>query len=281
MRFGVFTYASADSDVGLVQLAQALEERGFESLFLPEHSHIPVSRRTPYPGGGDLPEVYKRLLDPLIGLAAVASVTERLLLGTAVCLPNERDLITLAKEVSTLDHLSGGRLVLGVGAGWNVEELENHGGNPLRRWATLRERVLAMKEIWAHDEAEFEGESIAFQALWQWPKPLQQPHPPILIGGHGPRTLDRVVEYADGWFPLAGIGRTLLEQRMSHLRRLAEENGRAPIPVTVLGPRPDPGAICRLAELGVERCVFWNLPDEPGRLRLALDDWASLMEKVG
>jgi probable F420-dependent oxidoreductase len=202
MKFGVLMFAT-DTSIGVVELARAAEERGMESLFLPEHSHIPVCRNTPFPGGGDLPEEYRRALDPLIGLAAAAAATSTLRVGTGVCLVVQRDPIQLAKEVASLDLISGGRFLFGIGAGWNLEEMADHGTDPSRRFTLLRERVAAMKQIWAHDEAEFHGSLVDFDPMWQWPKPVQRPHPPILLGGHGPRALERVVEYADEWFPTA------------------------------------------------------------------------------
>jgi len=197
MNFGVTIFPTRYS-IGPAELARAVEERGFESLFVPEHTHIPTSRRSPWPGGPDLPDEYRETLDPFLALTAAAGVTERLLLGTGICLVVERDPITTAKEVATLDLLSGGRFLFGIGGGWNREEMEHHGTDPARRFAVMRERVLAMKEIWTHDVAEFHGEHVDLDPLWQWPKPVQQPHPPVLVAGNGPGTLARVLEYGDG-----------------------------------------------------------------------------------
>src|SRR5581483_3258950 len=205
----------------------AVEERGFESLFLPEHTHIPASRRSPWPGGAALPKEYWHTHDPFVALAVAAAVTTRLRLGTGICLLVERDPITTAKEVASLDHLSGGRVVFGIGAGWNAEEMEDHGTDFRTRWKLLRERVLAMKAIWTEDEPSFQGELVRFPPLWSWPKPVQKPHPPVLLGGHGPRALARVVEYADGWLPI-GVRAKNLADGIASLRRLAREQGRDP-----------------------------------------------------
>ncbi|MGQ9572936.1 MAG: LLM class F420-dependent oxidoreductase [Dehalococcoidia bacterium] len=261
MKFGVTIFLTEYS-IGPAELARALEERGFESLVLPEHTHIPTSRRTPWPGGAELPREYCHTLDPFVALGAAATATERLLIGTGVCLVIQRDPITLAKEVASLDFISNGRFLFGIGGGWNREEMENHGTNPAQRWQLLRERVLAMKAIWAQDEAEFHGRFVNFDPIWSWPKPVQKPHPPILVGGDGPGTLQRVVEYGDGWIPIPGRGEKPLSERMAELNRLAAEAGRGPIPVSLYGALPRPEVLQHYAELGVERCIFW-LPPAP------------------
>lgn len=277
MNFGVSIFPTRYS-IGPAELARAVEERGFESLFVPEHTHIPTSRRSPWPGGPDLPDEYRETLDPFLALTAAAAVTERLLLGTGICLVVERDPITTAKEVATLDLLSGGRFLFGVGGGWNREEMENHGTDPATRFAVLRERVLAMKEIWANDEAEFHGEHVDFDPLWAWPKPVQRPHPPVLVAGNGPGTLDRVVEYGDGWIPIPGRGAVTLGAGTTRLRELAEERGRPPIPVTVFGARPDPEVIAHYAEAEVDRVLF-RLPSVGTAEALTLlDTYANIAE---
>lgn len=257
MLFGVQMFPT-DSAVSVVTLAQAVEEAGLESLFVPEHTHIPVSRRTPFPGGGDLPEQYSRTLDPFVALAGAAAVTSRIKLGTGICLVIERDPIILAKEVASLDHLSNGRLLFGIGGGWNYEEMEDHGTRPAIRWRLLRERILAMKRIWADDEAEFHGEFVNFDPIWSWPKPVQQPHPPIIVGGSGPRTLDRVLEYGDEWMPIGGREQDTAG-RIAELQQRAAAIGRGPIPVTIFGVRPVPEVIDHYTEIGVTRCIF-SLP---------------------
>src|SRR5437764_1570456 len=196
MKLGLAMFP-ADYAIHPAELGQLTEELGFESLFLPEHTHIPASRRTPWPGGGELPREYSHTYDPFITLAAVAQRTERLLLATGICLVVERDPITTAKEVASVDHLSGGRFLFGVGAGWNIEEMENHGTDPHTRFSLMRERIEAMKAIWTSDEAEYHGRHVDFDPIWSWPKPVQDPHPPVLVGGNGAKVLDRVIAFGD------------------------------------------------------------------------------------
>ncbi|MCH7578479.1 MAG: LLM class F420-dependent oxidoreductase [Chloroflexi bacterium] len=258
-HFGLQMFPT-DYSIQPVELAKAAEERGFESLFFPEHTHIPTSRKTPYPGMGDLPKEYWHSHDPFVALAAAAAVTSRIKLATGICLIIERDPITTAKEVASLDMISGGRFIFGVGAGWNVEEMENHGTDPTSRWKLMRDRVLAMKAIWANDDAEHHGTFVDFDPIWSWPKPVQKPHPPILVGGYGPHTLNRVVEYGDGWLPL--MPPPVLSQQIPELNRLAEKAGRGPIPVTAYGVPGEKEVVEKYLEVGVERCVFW-LPSEP------------------
>ena len=259
MKFGVYMFPT-DYAIDPVSLGRAVEGHGFESLFVPEHTHIPASRRSPFPGGGELPKEYSHTLDPFVALGAVAAVTERLMLGTGICLVIERDPITLAKEVASLDFISGGRVLFGIGGGWNREEMENHGTDPTRRWKVLRERIEAMQQIWTADAAEYHGEFVDFDPIWQWPKPVQKPHPPVIIGGDGANTLQRVVRYGDGWMP---IGRRAdFKARIDELNRLSAEAGRADIPVTIFGAAPKPEVIDAYAEAGVERLLF-HLPPAP------------------
>ena len=283
MQLGVFIFGT-ESTISLPVLGREAEARGFESLFVPEHTHIPASRETPWPGGAEMPPEYAHALEPFVGLAAVASVTTRLRLGTAVCLVPEHDPILLAKEVATLDLLSGGRAIFGIGAGWNVEEMRNHGTDPARRFKLMRERVLAMKQIWTQDEASFHGEFVNFERIWCWPKPAQKPHPPILIGGDGPYTLQRVVDYADGWFPIPGRhpdAEEHLRERIGELNRLAAERGRGSIPVTIWGGRAQPQALAQYREMGVSRCVFVLRTEGEAVVLAALDRLAPLVEEFG
>ena len=277
MQFGISMFPTRYS-IGPAELARAVEERGFESLFFPEHTHIPTSRRSPWPGGADLPVEYRETLDPFLALTAAAVATERILLGTGICLVVERDPITTAKEVATLDLLSGGRFLFGVGGGWNREEMENHGTDPTRRFAVMRERVLAMKEIWTHDEAEFHGEHVDFDPLWQWPKPVQRPHPPVLVAGNGPRTLERVLEYGDGWIPIPGRGSLPLGEGTRSLREMAAARGRPPVPVTVFGARPQAEVLDHYAAAGVDRVLFALPPVEAAEAFKTLDTYANLAE---
>src|SRR5215831_3039234 len=182
-----------DYSIGVVDLARAAEDHGFESVWYPEHTHIPADRRTPWPGGPALPRESSHALDPFVAMGAAAAATTRLKLGTGVCLVIERDPITLAKDVASVDYVSGGRFLFGIGGGWNLEEMANHGTDPSKRWTILRERILAMKQLWTEDVASFHGSYVNFDRVWQWPKPIQRPHPPIIIGGNGPRTLRRVI----------------------------------------------------------------------------------------
>ncbi|MCZ6874165.1 MAG: LLM class F420-dependent oxidoreductase [bacterium] len=259
MKFGVYMFPT-DYAINPVELGRAVEALGFESLLFPEHTHIPASRRSPFPGGGELPKEYSHTLDPFVALGAVAAVTERILLGTGICLVVERDPIVLAKEVASLDYISGGRAILGIGGGWNREEMENHATNPASRWSLLRERIEAMQAIWTQDEAEYHGEFVNFDPIWQWPKPVQKPHPPILIGGDAPNTLKRVVRYGDGWMP---IGRRAdFKSRIDELNQLAAEAGRGNIPVTIFGAPAKPDVIEQYAEAGVSGVIF-NLPSAP------------------
>ena len=262
MQFGAYMFCT-DYSIRPDELARLLEERNFESMWVPEHSHIPASRQSPWPGGGELPREYWHTYDPFVALTAAAVVTTRLKLGTGICLIVERDPIVTAKEVASLDQISNGRFVFGIGGGWNAEEMGNHGTNFRRRWRVMRERILAMKEIWTKDEAEFHGEFVDFDKMWAFPKPVQKPHPPIIMGGDGPTTFDRVVEYCDGWMPIGGRqwasnqGPSLAE-KIALLKRQAEESGRNPdsISISTFGARPDPDLMARLEDAGVERVVF-------------------------
>jgi probable F420-dependent oxidoreductase len=258
MRFGVAVFLT-DTAPDPPTMARLVEERGFESLFLPEHTHIPASRQTPYPAGGPLPDYYSQTHDPFVALAAAAVATERLLLATGICLIVERDPIVTAKEAASVDVISGGRFLFGVGAGWNLEEMKNHGTDPKRRFAIMRERVEAVKAIWTEDEASYHGEHVDFDRIWCWPKPVQRPHPPVLVGGNGPKVLERVVSFGDEWMPNLASG---LRERIAELQRLAEEAGRDPIPVTLSGAKPDRELIERGEEAGVHRCAFY-IPTAP------------------
>jgi probable F420-dependent oxidoreductase len=286
---GVQFFPSADS-ISPVEFACAAEERGFESVFFPDHTHVPVGGASGWPSGTGVPEYYRTVMDPVVVLGAVAAATTSILLGTAVCLVTERDPIILAKQVATLDQLSGGRVVLGVGAGWNDEEMHNHGGDPRHRFTLLRERIEAMTAIWTQDEAAYTGKLVHFAPMWSWPKPVQRPRPPVLLGGSGPRVLDRIVAYADGWIPYRdstdqvtdGISGDIeefepeLTRRIRVLQEKAAAAGRSQIPVTLFNPCPHRAALERYQQMGIDRLVFW-LPTEGRAATLrTLDSLAAL-----
>jgi probable F420-dependent oxidoreductase len=251
-----------ERSINPTRLATEVEARGFSSLYLAEHSHIPTSGRDQWPGGPELPDEYRRLLDPLLSLAAAATATQSIRLGTGVCLVAQRDPIILAKEIATLDLLSNGRVTVGVGIGWNTEEAENHGVDPARRRAVVREKILAMKRLWTEDIAEFHGEFVNFSPSWAWPKPVQLPHPPIILGGGGgPVTWKHVIEYCDGWMPI--VGTTDIAVKVRDLRAAAEASGRDPssLQIKAYGGRGDERSLERYAEQGVQEILLATSSD--------------------
>jgi len=260
MRVGVF-YFPTDYGIEIGELARALEERGFESLFVCEHTHIPVSRRTPFPGGGELPRRYAHTHDPFVALSFAAAATQKLRLGTGICLVPQHDPIVTAKSVASLDQLSAGRFVFGIGGGWNVEEMANHGARYETRFKLLQERVIAMKALWTQEEAEFHGEMVHFDPVWSYPKPRQQPHPPILLGGETDHTLKRVVSFCDGWFPRAGDGFDP-HAAAERLRRFATLAGRDPssFSITVFRAPGDAAKLAAYQEAGIQRSLL-EVPD--------------------
>ncbi len=279
MDFGV-SYFPTDEAVEPAELARMAEQRGFKSVFVTEHTHIPASRDTPYPAGGELPREYFRIYDPFVSLATMASATERIRIGTAICLLVERDPITTAKEVASVDRLSGGRMLFGVGAGWNLEEMSNHGTDPALRFKILRERVEACKEMWANEEATYHGEFVNFDRIVSRPAPLQEPHPPVLVGGNGPNVLKRVLAFGDAWFPNRIPPDDQMIARVEELQRLAEEAGRDPIPVTIQIPPRDPEVLERYERAGVTRTVHMLRPGDAadaGSAERKLDEWAERM----
>jgi probable F420-dependent oxidoreductase len=258
-------------------VARAAEERGFESIFFIDHTHIPVRRTTPYPLGGDLPKDYYHNHDLFVAMSFAAAATKKIKIGSGVCLVIERDPITLAKEIASLDALSGGRVIFGIGGGWNREEMEDHGTNFATRWKLLRERIEAMKAIWREDEAEYHGELVRFEKIWSWPKPAQKPHPPILLGGHGEKAFDRIVRYCDGWMPLTWVDQNIIAE-IADLHRVAQRVGRDPrtLSVTVFGAPEDGKGLAAYAEAGVERVLF-GLPNAgPQEVMPVLDRLAKL-----
>jgi probable F420-dependent oxidoreductase len=279
MKIGVTIHAT-DKAMSPIELAREAEQRGFYSLYVPEHTHIPTSRRTPPPTGSEeLAEEYLRSLDPYIALAGAAAVTSTIRLGTGIGLPAQHDPITFAKELATLDRISDGRLVFGIGYGWNREEMENHGVDVKHRRALVREKMLAMQELWSKDVAEFHGEFVRFESSWQWPKPVQQPRPRILIGAAaGPRLFAHIAEYADGWMPIGGAG---VKAALIDLRRAMEERGRDPstLHVVPMGVLPDREKIAYYESLGVTEAVF-RLPSAArDEVLPVLDDFAQYLRR--
>jgi len=286
MDYGIATFMT-DKSIRPDDLARMVEERGFESLSFAEHTHIPASRRTPFPGGGDLPEQYWRAYDPFVALTAAAMVTTRLKLWTGICLVIEHDPIVLAKQVASLDTISNGRFMFGIGGGWNAEEMANHGTEFRKRWRVLRERILAMKAIWTKEEAEFHGRYVNFDKIWSYPKPVHKPHPPIFMGGEGPTTFDRVIEFCDGWVPGQTVrdldARPNLGEKIATLKRRAKEAGRDPesISVTVFGARQDRAWLARAEHMGATRALFTIGVPFAGRdeVEANLDRLAGLVSK--
>lgn len=261
MRVGAF-YFPADYGINMAELARALEDRGFDSLFVPEHTHIPASRKTPFPGGGELPKRYSHTHDPFVALSFAAAATRKLKLGTGILLVPQHEPIVTAKAIASLDQLSGGRFIFGIGGGWNVEEMENHGATYQTRFKQMREHVLAMKELWTREEASYNGEFVKFDRVWSWPKPAQKPHPPIILGGETDHTLRRVIEYCDGWFPRPRGGFDCV-QGVARLRQMAEKAGRDPSTITtiVFGAANDAKALESYDQAGIESALL-AIPDE-------------------
>jgi probable F420-dependent oxidoreductase len=273
-------YFPTDEAVEPPELARMAEARGFESVFVTEHTHIPASRETPYPAGGELPREYARIHDPFVALGAMVEASERIRVGTAICLLVERDPIITAKQVASLDLLSGGRMLFGVGAGWNLEEMRNHGTDPRRRFSILRERVEACKAIWTSEEASYHGKHVDFERIWCWPKPVQDPHPPILVGGNGPTVHERVLAYGDAWFPNRVGDDDFMIGRIEELQRASKEAGRGQMPVTLQIPPRDPAALERYERAGVTRAVHMLRAGDAADAASAerkLDEWAERM----
>lgn len=274
MKIGIGIFPT-DRSISPVELAVAAEAAGFESFWVPEHTHIPLAEAA-VPGGQPVQAMYKRSLDPFVALGAVAAATTSIRIGTGICLLVERDPIVTAKEVATVDLLSGGRFLFGIGGGWNRIEMGNHGTDPVTRFALLAERVDVLKTIWREDEPSYDGRFHSFSPVWCWPKPVQAPHPPILIGGNGPKVLERVVAYGDEWMPNA-FSPDALTERVHELHRRAEAAGRGRIPVSVFGARPDRLTIERFRDAGAHRCVFW-VPSEGRDVVLPLvEEYAHLI----
>jgi probable F420-dependent oxidoreductase len=283
MKYGIAMFPT-DYAIQADELAREVEARGFESLWLPEHTHIPASRKSPWPGGAPLPREYWHTLDPFVALGAAAAVTKTLMLGTGICLVIERDPITLAKEVASLDHISRGRVLFGIGGGWNAEEMEHHGTPFGERWKILRERIAAMKAIWTQEEAEFHGTYVNFDKLWSYPKPIQKPYPPILMGGAGPHARQRAADFDGHWMPIGGRAFSEpLAEVMADFRARAEKAGRDPAVVTVsiFGVPPDADKLAALRDAGVARVAFFVPSAIADTVLPLMDGYAAIAKKVG
>ena len=278
MKIGVTIHAT-DRAIAPAELAREAEDRGFHSLYIPEHTHIPTSRRTPAPTGeAELPEEYSRSPDPYISLAAAAVGTERILLGTGIGLPAQHDHITLAKQIATLDVLARGRFIFGIGFGWNHEEMENHGIDVRRRRELVREKMLAMQALWANEVAEFHGDWVEMEPSWQWPKPVQKPRPPVLIGGGaGPKIFAQIAEYADGWMPIGGAG---MREALGRLREAMQERGRDPdaLRVVPMGIMPSEDKLAYYRENGATEAVLRLPSASRDKVLPRLDEFARYTE---
>jgi len=283
MKYGIAMFPT-DYAIPIDELARELEARAFESVWLPEHTHIPASRKSPWPGGPNLPREYWHTLDPFVALGAAAVVTKTLKLGTGICLVIERDPILLAKEVASLDHLSQGRVLFGIGGGWNAEEMEHHGTPFAERWKILRERIGALKAIWTQDESEFHGKYVNFEKLWSYPKPVQKPYPPILMGGAGPHARQRAVDFDGHWIPIGGRAYSEpIAESLADFRARAEKAGRDPatLTVTIFGVAPDEPRLAALRDAGITRAVFFVPSATRDVVLPLLDQYAGLAKKVG
>ena len=282
MDFGASMFMT-DYCIPAADFGRALEERGFDSLWAPEHSHIPVPRRTPMPGGGELPKRYYDVMDPFVTLTAAAAVTKRLKLGTGVCLVIQRDTIQTAKLVASIDQISNGRFLFGIGGGWNAEEIENHGAVFATRFKKMREQIEAMKAIWTQSKPEYHGDIVDFPPMMTWPKPVQKPHPPVIVGGAFPWAARRAIRYGDGWIPIAGSSRygDPLEY-LPRFRQMAEEAGRDPqsLPVTLGGAPEDLDLLKRYRDLGVARVNFPVPPAQADEIMPVLDRLANLLQQL-
>jgi probable F420-dependent oxidoreductase len=272
MKFGINILAR-ETPPDLLDLGRRIESDGFDSLFLPEHTHIPVSGDV-HAGGPETHERMKRLPDPYSCLTAVAAVTSTLLLGTGISLIAQHDPIAMAKRIATIDQISGGRFMLGIGSGWNRSEAADHGVRAVERWGRMREHVLAMKEIWSSDQAEFHGDFVNFDPLWSWPKPVQKPHPPIIVGGEGPSVLERVLEYGDAWGPHPTPD---IVKRIEELRNMCRDAGRHGPAITLFNVPADARVVEEYASAGVERCILYIYDDGPGTISERLTAFAAFI----
>jgi probable F420-dependent oxidoreductase len=269
-------YFPTDYGIDMTELGRALEDRGFKSLFVPEHTHIPLSRKTPFPGGGEIPKRYAHTHDPFVALAFAAAATKKLKVGTGILLVPQHEPIVTAKAIASLDQLSGGRFVFGIGGGWNVDEMENHGATHKNRFKMMREHVLAMKALWTEEKASYHGEFVNFDPVWSWPKPTQRPHPPILLGGESDHTLNRIIEYCDGWLPRPrGFDPV---EGAARLRKMAEAKGRdfKTLSITVFAAPPKADVLESYKKAGIHGALL-AIPDASrDEILRQLDEWAPL-----
>jgi probable F420-dependent oxidoreductase len=283
MEFGASIFFT-DYSITPADLAVALEQRGFDSLWAAEHSHIPVPRRTPPPGGGELAKRYYDVMDPFVTLTAAAMATKTLKIGTGVCLVNQRDTIQTAKLVASIDQVSGGRFLFGIGVGWNAEEMEDHGTDFASRAKLVRERVEAMKLIWTKSKAEYHGELVNFPEMMTWPKPVQKPHPPVIVGGAYPQAARRAVRYGEGWIPLAGRPNQYGDvfDYVPKFRTMLKEAGRTEdsCPITLFNVQEDADLLKRYRDLGAVRVSVSLAAEKADATLPILDRWAKLIQQV-
>ncbi len=276
-KFGVSIFPT-DYSIQPVEIAKEAEARGFQSLFFPEHTHIPTNRNTPFPGGGELPKQYWHSHDPFVALGACAAVTSEIRLGTGICLIIERDPITTAKEIATLDMISNGRTIIGIGAGWNREEMENHGADFKNRWQIVKEKVEAMRAIWTNEEPEYHGKYVDFDPIWSYPKPIQDGGPPIWMGANSKWVFERIADYADGWMPIGGLG----SGNMNRLKEALDSKNRKieDLTLALFGGPKDRAQIVGRIEQGFDEVIF-SLPSEgPDQVLPLLDEYADIVKSV-
>ena len=276
-KFGVSIFPT-DYSIQPVEIAKEAEARGFQSLFFPEHTHIPTNRNTPFPGGGELPKQYWHSHDPFVALGACAAVTSEIRLGTGICLIIERDPITTAKEIATLDMISNGRTIIGIGAGWNREEMENHGADFKNRWQVVKEKVEAMRAIWTNEEPEYHGKYVDFDPIWSYPKPIQDGGPPIWMGANSKWVFERIADYADGWMPIGGLG----SGNMNRLKEALDSKNRKieDLTLALFGGPKDRAQIVGRIEQGFDEVIF-SLPSEgPDQVLPLLDEYADIVKSV-
>jgi probable F420-dependent oxidoreductase len=280
MKIATMLY-STDFAMRPDRFAVACEQRGFESIWFPEHTHIPASRKSPFPGGGDLPKDYWHLYDPFIALTAAATATSTIKLGTGVCLITERDPIVTAKEVASLDRISDGRFLFGIGAGWNAEEMENHGTPFKERWKVLEDRIEAMRACWTQENSEYHGKHADFDPIWSWPKPVQRPHPPIVMGAASPWGRERVARYCDGWIPLPAQMQNI-EEELKDLEARLIKHGRklSDIEISFFWAPEDADELKRFEALGVGRAILACPAESDDDTLKLLDKHAKLMNAV-